>query len=133
MTDDELTQEMADGVIFWCYELGEQIVGVAGLQDRGEVNLIRHAYVRPSHQRRGVGSALLSHLAALTRKPILIGTWAAAHWAVSFYRKHGFRLVPATETATLLKHYWSIPDRQVVTSVVLGDARWFDAQQVGSV
>ena len=82
----------------------------------------------PSHQRQGIGGALLRHLAANTTKPILIGTWAASHWAISFYQKHGFRLVTPQATGILLRRYWSIPERQVTTSVVLGDTRWFERQ-----
>ena len=128
MPASELAHEIADGVVFWCHELSGQMVGIAGLQDRGDVELIRHAYVSPSHQRQGIGGALLRHLAANTTKPILIGTWAASHWAISFYQKHGFRLVTPQATGILLRRYWSIPERQVTTSVVLGDTRWFERQ-----
>ena len=129
MPASELAAEIADGVIFWCYERDGQILGVAGLQDKGDVALMRHVYVRPSLQRRGIGSALLRHLSDQTSKPILIGTWAASHWAIRFYEKHGFRLATPESTAQLLARYWSIPERQVETSVVLGDARWYETQQ----
>jgi N-acetylglutamate synthase-like GNAT family acetyltransferase len=95
-----------------------------GMQDKGEVALVRHAYVAPSVQRKGVGSRLLRHVTALADKPILIGTWAAATWAIDFYRRHGFELVSPRDKDLLLEKYWSIPPRQVQTSVVLADARW---------
>ena len=90
-----------------------------GIQRLGEVDLIRHAYVLPAHQRRGVGAALLGHLRALSRRRMLIGTWAAADWAIGFYERHGFELVSPVRKTALLKRYWKIPDRQIETSVVL--------------
>jgi GNAT superfamily N-acetyltransferase len=122
---DELHAEIADGVIFWGQEDELGLVGVMGLQDKGEVTLIRHAYVRTSLRHRGVGTRLLRHLESLTDTPILVGTWAAATWAVSFYQKNGYRLLPEEEKNRLLRRYWTIPERQVATSVVLASARWF--------
>jgi N-acetylglutamate synthase-like GNAT family acetyltransferase len=90
-----------------------------GIQDVGDVDLIRHAYVVPESQGRGIGSALLERLLGSPRRQILVGTWAAAEWAISFYERHGFELVPQDRTAELLRRYWSIPERQVATSVVL--------------
>jgi len=124
MPMDELRQEIADGVEFWGYEVDGVLLGVMGLQDRGEVALIRHAYVRTARRQRGTGSLLLKHLEALTSKPILIGTWAAATWAVRFYEKNGYRVLSRAETERLLQTYWRIPARQVETSVVLANARW---------
>ena len=98
---------------------GERLVGVMGSQDVDDVILIRHAYVAPADQGRGVGSALLAHLLGLARQPLLVGTWAAATWAVRFYEHHGFRLVTTVEKERLLRRYWQIPERQVETSVVL--------------
>ncbi|MFP3871150.1 MAG: GNAT family N-acetyltransferase, partial [Syntrophobacteria bacterium] len=95
----------------------------------GEVTLIRHAYVRPAMQNQGLGGKLLSHLRQMTSRPILIGTWAAATWAVRFYEKHGFRLVPPAEKDRLLRRYWSVPGRQIETSVVLAEKRWFETAQ----
>ena len=115
----ELGGEIEAGVRFWGYEAEGELIGVMGIQDVGDVTLIRHAYVAPDSQRRGVGRALLEQLLASTDRPILVGTWAAAEWAIRFYERHGFELVPAERTAELLKAYWSIPDRQVETSVVL--------------
>ena len=93
--------------------------GVMGLQTVRDVDLIRHAYVLPEYQRHGIGAALLHHLQRQSTRRILVGTWAAATWAIDFYQRHGFVLVtPATKTA-LLKTYWTIPDRQIETSVVL--------------
>ena len=90
-----------------------------GIQDKGDVTLIRHAYVRTVARNKGIGGKLLQHLRTLTKKPILIGTWADAAWAIEFYKKHGFRLVSFQEKEELLRKYWSIPLRQLETSVVL--------------
>ena len=129
MSRDELRAETDSGVRFWgCRDDGE-LVGIMGIQDVQDVTLIRHAYVRTQHQRKGIGSRLLAELCKLTSRPVLIGTWAAATWAIRFYEKHGFRLVTLDEKNRLLKKYWSIPDRQVETSVVLGDRRWFQYRQ----
>jgi GNAT superfamily N-acetyltransferase len=95
-----------------------------GIQDRGDVTLIRHAYVRTTQRRKGIGEKLLKHLEASTTKPILIGTWKAATWAIRFYEKNGYRLLSRPEIERLLGTYWSIPERQIETSVVLADARW---------
>jgi N-acetylglutamate synthase-like GNAT family acetyltransferase len=119
MPRDELDSEIEDGIEFWGYEDDGKLVGVMGIQDVGDVTLIRHAYVMTRERRKGVGAALLQTLVKLTDKQILIGTWAAARWAVSFYEKHGFRLVTEEEKNRLLKKYWKIPERQIETSVVL--------------
>src|SRR6266851_228713 len=119
MPMDQLKQEIGDGVRFWGYEQGVELVGVMGIQDRGEVELIRHAYVKTATRNHGIGGLLLERLESTTRKPILIGTWAAATWAVRFYEKHGYRKQPPEETARLLRKYWNIPERQIETSVVL--------------
>jgi GNAT superfamily N-acetyltransferase len=124
MSRDELTAEIADGVVFWGAERDGRLAGVMGIQDRGEVALIRHAYVRTAARRGGIGAALLRHLERLTAKPILIGTWAAADWAIRFYVKHGYRQVGPDEKAVLLARYWRIPARQIETSVVLASASW---------
>jgi N-acetylglutamate synthase-like GNAT family acetyltransferase len=123
MKRSELVDEIAKGVEFWGWEEAGILVGIMGLQKVQDVTLIRHAYVRPSHQSRGVGGALLTHLAEQTSGPLLVGTWAAAHWAIKFYERHGFRLVDAEEKDRLLTTYWSIPRRQQETSVVLIRAR----------
>ena len=122
MPEQELRHELASGVVFWGYEKNE-LVGVMGIQDVGDVTLIRHAYVRTAHRGRGIGAELLSHLRALGEKPILIGTWKAATWAIRFYQNHGFRLVAEEEKNRLLKKYWSIPQRQMETSVVLAEVQ----------
>lgn len=119
MSSDELNNEIADGVAFWVAEEEGRILGVMGMQDRGDVTLVRHAYVIRTTQRTGVGTKLLRHVEGLVDKPILIGTWAAAEWAIRFYERNGFSLVPNEEKNRLLKTYWSIPARQVETSVVL--------------
>jgi len=124
MSADELNQEIRDGVAFWVSEQDGRIVGVMGIQDKGDVTLVRHAYVVRTTQRSGVGTELLRHVESLVDKPILIGTWAAASWAIDFYRRNGFNLVSTEEKDRLLRTYWSIPARQVETSVVLADARW---------
>jgi len=94
-----------------------------GIQPVDDVDLIRHAYVLPESQGGGIGSALLAHLRPLSRGRMLVGTWAAAEWAIRFYVRHGFALVPRAQTAALLRRYWSIPERQIDTSVVLS-AEW---------
>jgi GNAT superfamily N-acetyltransferase len=119
MTRAELDREIERGVRFWGFERGGELLGVMGVQDAGEVDLIRHAYVSPGSQRSGVGSALLEHLMESAARTILVGTWTAAEWAIRFYERHGFSLVPPERTAELLNAYWEIPDRQIETSVVL--------------
>jgi N-acetylglutamate synthase-like GNAT family acetyltransferase len=121
MSFEELRKELGDGVIFWGLEHDGQLIGVMGIQDQGEVTLIRHAYVWTRAQRLGIGTRLLRYLESLTEKPILIGTWAAASWAISFYEKNGYILVSEEEKNRLLRKYWSIPERQVETSVVLAN------------
>lgn len=128
MAQDELESEIADGVVFWVAEEGGRLLGVMGLQDRGEVALVRHAYVDPAVQGKGLGTSLLRHAQDLTDKPVLIGTWADASWAIEFYRRNGFTLVTDSDKDLLLRKYWSIPERQIETSVVLADKRWVDAQ-----
>ena len=117
----ELDGEIAAGVAFVGYEDAGELVGIMGIQPVRDVELIRHAYVWPGSQRRGVGAALLEHLAGRSTRRMLVGTWAAADWAVRFYRRHGFELVSPERKATLLKTYWTIPDRQIDTSVVLAN------------
>ncbi len=119
MPFEELRQEIEAGIVFWGLEHDGELRGVMGIQDKGEVTLIRHAYVRTQSQNRGIGKKLLLHLEEMTTKPILIGTWAAASWAVSFYQRNGYKLVLGEEKDRLLRKYWSIPERQVETSVVL--------------
>jgi GNAT superfamily N-acetyltransferase len=118
MSRDYLEAEMRDGVRFVGYD-DDGLVGVMGIQDRGDVDLIRHAYVRTATRKRGIGGKLLEYLENETAKPILIGTWAAATWAIRFYEKHGYRVLSREDTVRLLKKYWNIPERQVETSVVL--------------
>jgi len=115
----ELDAEIAAGVAFWGYEADGELAGIMGIQPVRDVELIRHAYVSPEVQGRGIGSALLADLMSRSARPLLVGTWAAAEWAIRFYRRHGFEPVPAERGAALLERYWSIPARQVATSVVL--------------
>jgi len=124
----EFESEIAHGVEFWVAEDGGRLQGLMGIQDKGPVALIRHAYVDPGAQRKGVGTHLLRHFQALVKKPVLIGTWAAATWAIDFYRRNGFTLTDEKQKNRLLKTYWSIPARQVETSVVLADERWMEAE-----
>ncbi len=124
MSREKLRHEIDDGVVFWGYQDAGNLLGVMGLQQVRDVTLIRHAYVRTSNQKLGVGAQLLSHLRLLTERPVLIGTWADAVWAIRFYEKHGFQVVSTSEKVRLLKKYWSIPVRQIETSVVLADAKW---------
>jgi len=120
MTSTELDNEIAHGVVFWGAVRDNALTGVAGIQDLGEVALVRHAYVATNAQRAGCGSALLRHLEHQEReKPILIGTWADARWAIDFYRKSGYTLVATARKNELLQKYWTIPLRQIETSVVL--------------
>jgi GNAT superfamily N-acetyltransferase len=119
MPAEELDGEIASGVEFWGYEADGELVGVMGIQPVRDVDLIRHAYVSPGQQRHGVGGALLEHLLGSGNRPVLVGTWAAAEWAIRFYRRHGFEPVSRERTAELLTDYWDIPERQVETSVVL--------------
>ena len=125
MPRHELRHEIACGVRFWCYEEEGEVMGVSGLQDVLDVSLIRHMYVSPERQRRGIGGKLLKALRKMAARPILIGTWADAIWAVRFYENHGFRLVSPSEKSRLLNKYWSVPPRQIDTSVVLADQKWF--------
>lgn len=129
MPREELSREIAAGVIFSGFERDGVLEGVMGLQPVKDVALIRHAYVRPEAQRSGVGGGLLAALRAETARPILIGTWAAAAWAVRFYRKHGFTLVEGDAKNELLRTYWNVPPRQIETSVVLADDRWLSRRQ----
>jgi len=129
MTEEELRREIADGICFFGYDEEGVLIGVMGIQHVRDVSLIRHAYVLPSRQRRGIGGNLISALRHRTNRPILLGTWADAKWAVHFYEKYGFRPVPLNEKDGLLKTYWHVSDRQIETSVVLGDERWFESKR----
>ena len=120
----DLAAELAAGVGFWAVEEPDRLVAVMGLQHVEDVALIRHAYTRPAYQGRGLGTLLLEHLRGLTELPLLVGTWAAASWAVRFYERCGFRMVGPEQKAELLRRYWTIPERQIETSVVLADSRW---------
>ena len=126
MPVEEFLKEIDDGVVFWVAEEEGRLLGVIGIQDKGAVALVRHAYVAPSMQRKGVGTMLLRHVQGLADKPILIGTWADASWAIGFYRRNGFTVVSNRDKDRLLQTYWSIPARQIETSVVLADARWIE-------
>ena len=121
MPAHELDDEIAAGVAFWGVGRDGALVGVMGIQPVRDVDLIRHAYVLPEHQRRGIGAALLGHLRRLSTRRMLIGTWAADEWAVRFYQRHGFELVPPDRKTELLRAYWTVPDRQIETSVVLAN------------
>ncbi|MBV9587043.1 MAG: GNAT family N-acetyltransferase [Alphaproteobacteria bacterium] len=121
MPREELEREIDAGIQFWGFESDGALIGVMGIQPVRDVDLIRHAYVLPASQRRGVGAALLQHLRGLSSRRMLIGTWAAAEWAVDFYRRHGFELVSPERKTELLKAYWTVPDRQIETSVVLAN------------
>jgi GNAT superfamily N-acetyltransferase len=119
MALDEFQREVRAGVTFWGYDIDRALVGVMGMQPVRDVDLIRHAYIRPQFQSRGIGSALLERLRRLSGRHMLVGTWAAAAWAVRFYRRHGFELVPEQRKASLLETYWAVPARQIEASVVL--------------
>ena len=120
MSSDHLARDIAAGVKFWVYEDDNgELVGVMGLQRVKDVTLVRHAYVLPNRQGKGIGGTLLRHLEELSDEAILIGTWADASWAIRFYQAHGYALIPRQDTPALLHAYWEIPPRQVATSVVL--------------
>jgi GNAT superfamily N-acetyltransferase len=123
MSAEELDSEIDAGVVFWGYEADGALIGVMGIQPIRDVDLIRHAYVLTGNQRRGVGGELIEHLRRLSDRPMLVGTWAAAEWAIDFYRRHGFEQVSPERKTTLLKSYWTIPERQIDTSVVLANPR----------
>ena len=124
MSLQQLESEIAAGVEFYGHETDGALIGVMGIQQVRDVDLIRHAYVQPGSQHRGVGSDLLAHLRSLTTRRILVGTWAAAEWAIRFYARHGFAPVSAPHKTMLLKTYWTISERQIETSVVLSDPPW---------
>ena len=124
MPASELASEIGAGVEFWVAEQDERVSAVMGMQDKNDVVLVRHAYVATSAQRTGIGTKLLRHVERVVDKPILIGTWAAAKWAIAFYQRNGYTLVTNVEKDRLLRTYWSISTRQIETSVVLADQRW---------
>jgi len=126
MSREELQDEIEAGVVFWGAFEDEVLLGVMGLQEVADVALIRHAYTRTTSQGTGVGTTLLECLRSQAARPMLVGTWRAATWAIRFYERHGFSLVTDQQKDVLLRRYWTIPERQVEESVVLADARWFD-------
>jgi GNAT superfamily N-acetyltransferase len=124
MSREKLQHEIGEGVVFSAFEEAGLVTGVMGLQHVHDVTLIRHAYVRASSQKRGIGAQLLSHLRDRATGPVLIGTWAAASWAIRFYERYGFQIIDRQEKDRLLKKYWTVPERQIETSVVLADQTW---------
>jgi len=125
MPAEELRTQIAEGVEFWKYlDDNDETLGVMGIQYKSDVTLIRHAYVRTRSRQQGIGGKLLKHLVAMAKTPILIGTWADAFWAIDFYKKHGFHQVSVDEKNKLLRICWSIPERQVETSIVLASKNW---------
>jgi N-acetylglutamate synthase-like GNAT family acetyltransferase len=124
MPAKELATAIASDIAFCIAQDKGRVAGMMGIQDKGDVALVRHAYVAPGTQRKGVGTQLLRHIERLAGKPVLVGTWAGASWAVDFYRRNGFALVSKAEKERLLRRYWRIGARQIETSVVLADARW---------
>lgn len=132
MTREELQREISSGVRFWGFEKSGELSGIMGIQDVQDVTLFRHAYVRTAARNQGIGTALLLYLQKQARRPVLIGTWAAAEWAIRFYKKHGFQQVTEDEKNRLLPKYWSIPERQTETSVVLADRKWFGKTDAGT-
>ena len=129
MSEDELRQEIREGVGFLGFEEVGELAGVMGIQHIQDVTLIRHAYVRTARRNQGIGGLLLSHLVTGATRPVLIGTWVDATWAIRFYEKRGFRLVTPAEKDRLLRKYWSVPRRQMDTSVVLVDHRWSEVSR----
>lgn len=127
MSREKLLLEIADGIEFWGYEEEGELLGVMGIQDRREVTLIRHAYVKTVRRHGGIGTRLLRYLEGLTDKPILIGTWLAATWAIAFYEKNGYRSLSREETNFLLGKFWTLSDLQLRTSIVLANGKWVSA------
>jgi N-acetylglutamate synthase-like GNAT family acetyltransferase len=119
MTLEHLNEEIGAGIRFHGYEEDGELLGVMGIQDVKDITLFRHAYVKTAHRNRGIGSQLIQHLMTLATRPVLIGTWKAATWAIKFYEDHEFVLVDDATKNKLLKKYWTIPARQIETSVVL--------------
>ena len=119
MPREELREEISTGVAFLGYEKEGELAGVMGTQDVQDVTLIRHAYVRTALRNQGIGGELLGRIMDGATRPVLIGTWADAFWAIRFYERYGFTVVSSGEKERLLRKYWSVPDRQIVTSVVL--------------
>ena len=126
MSPAELRDEISARVQFWGYEQAGRLIGVMGVQDVDDVTLIRHAYVRRDHRNHGIGERLLAHCRTRTRRPMLIGTWTAARWAIRFYERRGFQVVSDDERVGLLQRYWTVPPGQIAASVVLADQRWRD-------
>jgi GNAT superfamily N-acetyltransferase len=124
MSAAELKRQIDEGVQFWAYIENDELAGVMGIQFKGDVTLIRHAYVRSNYRNKGIGGKLLAQLSSMSTTPVLIGTWADAKWAIDFYLKHGFRVLPRWEVNELLHKYWIIPERQIETSVVLASSDW---------
>ncbi len=125
MSKSVLQQQIKEGVDFWGFDKNGTLCGVMGIQQLGDVTLIRHAYVCTSEQRRGIGGQLLELLREQSDKPFLIGMWMEATWAIEFYKKHGFQRIPKDRISGLLEKYWTISKRQVETSTVLADDKWF--------
>ncbi|WBX71069.1 GNAT family N-acetyltransferase [Tenacibaculum retecalamus] len=124
MSKEELKKQIIEGVEFWNFVEDNRVLGVMGIQFKKDVTLIRHAYVRTLARQKGIGGKLLNQLINMSDAPILIGTWADASWAINFYEKNGFKVLPETEKNKLLKIYWNIPERQVETSIVLASNDW---------
>jgi len=120
----ELRQHVEEGERFSCCWEDADVVGVMAIQDKGEVFLVRHAYVCTSHRNQGIGTRLLHELTSGLARPVLVGTWKAAEWAIRFYSRNGYHVVPQGDAEVLLGKYWRIPRRQLETSVVLADARY---------
>lgn len=124
MLKAELKEEIHNGVEFYCYFDSDQILGVIGIQSKGRVNLIRHAYVRTDQQHKGIGGKLVRFLSKLSQKPMLVGIWKDAAWAIAFYQKNGFQRVSDEEKDILLNKYWIIPERQAESLVILADSTY---------
>jgi N-acetylglutamate synthase-like GNAT family acetyltransferase len=132
MSKDELKNEIEEGVEFWVYEDKGKIYGVMGIQRKYDITLIRHAYVCPAKQNRGIGGKLLKHLQDLTTRPILIATWSGATHAIRFYKKYGFKIVSREEGVRLQRKFWSTPELKINSSVVFADKRWLKLKSIES-
>ena len=120
MSEDELIDEISDGVHMFGYHNNKKLISVIGIQEVKDATLIRHAYTLTSYQGKGIGSALLEYLLKKNQKSrLLVGTWRKAEWAIQFYKKFGFIIHSKDQSTILLKKYWKIPAKQIDNSVVL--------------
>ena len=120
MTDQELKNEFVSNVRMFGYSINDALVAVMGIQELGDVTLIRHAYVLSGHQGMGIGRSLLEYLFQINSSTrFRVGTWEGANRAVRLDLNNGFFLHKRVEIDQLLKKYWEVPELQMENSVVL--------------